>query len=174
MYPNNQSKNKKGLLIGIAVMAVVVIATIMGEKRSAAPDITNNQTSSAATETPIQDSGTPLTLVTTPPVDSNKKTSSVYKDGTYSATGSYMSPGGEDQLAVTLTLANDIITDVSVTPTAGDRTSQRYQDRFISGYKQYVVGKNIAEVNLTNISGSSLTPIGFDAALAKIKAQAKA
>jgi len=54
-----------------------------------------------------------------------------------------------------------------------NRESQHYQSRFLSGYKQYVVGKNISSVNLTNVSGSSLTPIGFDNALTQIKAQAK-
>ena len=113
-------------------------------------------------------------LPATVPKQTTAKATSVYKNGTYSATGSYMSPGGYDQVGVTLTLANDIITDVSVTPMAGDHTSSRYQSRFISGYKQYVVGKTIASVNLTNVSGASLTPIGFNDALAQIKAQAKA
>ncbi len=85
-----------------------------------------------------------------------------------------MSPGGEDQISVTLTLANDIITGISATEGAGDGTSRRYQNAFLSGYKQYVIGQNIANVNLTRVSGSSLTPIGFDDALAQIKAQAKA
>jgi hypothetical protein len=40
-------------------------------------------------------------------------------------------------------------------------------------YKQYVVGKKIDEVQLTKVSGSSLTPQGFNDALAKIKAEAK-
>ncbi len=112
-------------------------------------------------------------VVTTPPPATVPKTASVYKNGTYSATGSYMSPGGQDQVSVTLTLANDIITSVSVSFT-GDRTSQRYQSRFASGYQQYVVGQNIANVNLTNVSGSSLTPIGFNDALSQIMSQAKA
>lgn len=116
---------------------------------------------------------TPVPVVTqTPPVDTTKK--SVYKNGTYSATGSYNSPGGYDQLGVIVTLSNDIITNVSVTSGAGDRTSQRYQNMFISGYKTYVVGQNIASVNLGKISGSSLTPIGFNDALSQIKSQAKA
>jgi hypothetical protein len=108
------------------------------------------------------------------PAIAPKQTASVYTDGTYSAIGSYMSPGGEEQISVTLTMTNDIITSASVTSAAGDRTSQRYQNDFISGYKQYVVGKNIADINLTRISGSSLTPIGFNNALAQIKAEAKA
>jgi hypothetical protein len=73
-----------------------------------------------------------------------------------------------------VTLTNDVITNVSAVSGAGDRTSQRYQGYFLSGYKQYVVGQNIANVNLTYISGSSLTPIGFDNALSQIMAQAKA
>lgn len=116
----------------------------------------------------------PTAVVTPPPATVPKQTASVYKNGTYTATGSYGSPGGQEQIAVTLTLANDIITSSSVTPEAGDRTSLRYQNAFISGYQQYVVGQNIASVNLTYVSGSSLTPIGFDNALASIKSQAKA
>lgn len=118
---------------------------------------------------------TPI-VVQNPPADIPKKTASVsvYNDGSYSATGSYMSPGGEDQIAVTLTLANDIITNVSVAPEPGDRTSQKYQNKFLSGYRQFVIGKNIDSVNLTKVSGSSLTPKGFDDALAQIKSQAKA
>jgi len=120
-----------------------------------------------------QPAATPV-IPATPPAVVPKQTASVYTNGTYTATGSYMSPGGEDQISVTLTLANDIITSISVTPAAGDRTSQRYQNAFISGYKQYVIGQNIANVNLTRVSGSSLTPIGFNDAISQIEAQAKA
>lgn len=112
--------------------------------------------------------------VPVPPPAITTKATAIYKNGTYSATASYMSPGGQDQVAVTLTLINDIITDVSVTPTANDSTSRKYQGRFVSGYKQYVVGQNISTVKLTIVSGSSLTPIGFNSALELIKAQAKA
>ena len=83
-----------------------------------------------------------------------------------------MSPGGEDQLGVSVTLKDDIITSASVTNMANDGRSQRYQDMFISGYKQYVIGKNIADVSLSKVSGSSLTPGGFNDALAQIKSQA--
>jgi len=123
--------------------------------------------------TPSQPVNTPVTP-TPPPATVPKQTASVYTNGTYTATGSYMSPGGQEQLSVTLTLVNDIITAVSVTPGAYDRRSQNYQNMFISGYQQYVIGKNIADVNLGAISGSSLTPIGFNDALAQIKSQAKA
>jgi len=129
-------------------------------------DESSSRTNSATVPVP------PPAIQTVTPVDTKKQYT--YKNGTYSATGSYMSPGGQDQIAVTLTLVNDIVTDVSVTPYPGDHTSQRYMDRFVSGYKQYVVGQNIASINLTRVSGSSLTPTGFNNALAQIKSKAKA
>lgn len=113
----------------------------------------------------------PVTSTTTPVIVDKK---SVYKDGTYSAVGSYESPGGRDQLGVSVTLKNDIIIDATVTNIASDRTSKRYEDAFIAGYKTLVIGKNIASLKLDVVSGSSLTPIGFNNAITIIKAQAKA
>jgi uncharacterized protein with FMN-binding domain len=103
-----------------------------------------------------------------------KKATSQYKDGTYTATGSYDSPGGLDTVGVTLTLKNDIINSVSFTPMAHDGISARYQSMFASGFQSLVLGKNIAAIHLNAVSGSSLTGAGFNDALAKIKAQAKA
>ena len=96
-----------------------------------------------------------------------------YKDGTYSAIGSYDSPGGLDRLGVSVTIANDVVTDSSLTLMPGDRTSSRYQQAFAGGYKAQVIGKAVDSIHLDTVSGSSLTPIGFDQALAAIKAKAK-
>ncbi len=116
----------------------------------------------------------PPVKVSIPPADTTKKTVSMYVDGTYTATGSYDSPGGYDQLDVSVTLKNDIIVATSVSNFQGGRTSQRYMNMFASGYQTYVVGKNIANVQLSRVSGSSLTPAGFNDALAQIKSKAKA
>lgn len=51
--------------------------------------------------------------------------------------------------------------------------SARFQDLFAQNYKPLVIGKNIDEVQLGKVSGSSLTPMGFNDALAKIKTQAQ-
>lgn len=101
-------------------------------------------------------------------------TSSTYKDGTFSATVSYGTPGGPQDLGVTVTLKSDVITDVSVTEGAKDAVSQKFQDDFVAGYKTLVVGKKIEDVQLTKVSGSSLTPKGFNDALSAIKVQAAA
>lgn len=57
---------------------------------------------------------------------------------------------------------------------ANDRTSERYEQKFIGGYAALIVGKNIDTVQLSYVSGSSLTSGGFNDALAKIKVSARA
>ncbi len=105
------------------------------------------------------------------PADNPK---SKYKNGTYTAVGSYNSPAGSESINVSVTISNDVITGTSATPLAQDGRSMRYEEMFISGYKQYVVGKSVDSVTLDYISGSSLTPIGFNDALAQIKSKALA
>lgn len=161
-----------GTLIGIAIVLIVAVVTIFSGKNSSAPAASSNPTAPTFPVAPTAtDNGSSSV---TAPADIPKKNASVYKDGTYSATGSYMSPGGEDQINVTLVIANDIVTGATVTPAAGDRVSSRYQQMFISGYQSQVIGKNIADINVTRVSGSSLTPEGFNDALAQIKTQAQA
>lgn len=96
-----------------------------------------------------------------------------YKDGTYSATGSYATPGGMEQLGVSVTLKNGVITSSSVTQEGKSPTAKVKQADFAQNFRSFVIGKNIDQVNLTVVSGSSLTTQGFDDALTQIKSQAK-
>ena len=142
-----------------------------GEDGSSAANNAANNASNNTNNTPPSSTQAPATAPVT--TTTTKKQVSVYKNGTYAADGSYGTPEGQVAINVSVTLLSDIITDANVTSVSGDRTSVRYQNKFISGYKQYVVGKNIADVQLSRVSGSSLTPEGFNSALATIKAQAK-
>lgn len=96
-----------------------------------------------------------------------------YKDGTYSVVGNYVSPGGPRELNVTITLSDGVITTAETEGTATDATSQRFQGEFVDNFQPQVVGKNIDEVNLTKVAGSSLSPKGFNDALEKVKAEAQ-
>ncbi len=98
---------------------------------------------------------------------------SMYRNGIYSVVGEYISPGGMESIGVTLTLVNGVITDSVVIPHAERPISVTMQADFTANYKTFVVGKNIDEVSLTKVSGSSLTPVGFNDALAKIKIEAQ-
>lgn len=99
---------------------------------------------------------------------------SAYTDGTYEVVGTYVSPGGPREINVTLTLQNGVVTATEFEGLATDATSKRFQGEFADGYEAMVVGKNIDEISLTKVSGSSLTPKGFMDAVEKIKVEAQA
>lgn len=150
-------KNGNSKIIIPVVIAALVVITAIGL-------YTYNSSNSNQPQQEI--------LITTAPVES-AVSSLAYKDGSYSASGNYVSPGGPREIDLTVTLSGDTITDVVFVGKATDPTSKRFQGEFADGYKAMIVGKNIDEVVLTKVSGSSLTPKGFNDALGKIKAEAK-
>lgn len=97
-----------------------------------------------------------------------------YANGTYTATGSHGSPAGREDVEVTLTLVDDVVTAVTVTPQAGNRTSVQYQARFASGIAAQVVGVPLDQLDVGSVSGASLTGEGFMAAVDQIAADAAA
>ena len=108
------------------------------------------------------------TSVATPGSPSSRR--SKFADGTYTAAGQY--GGLPSSIGVSVTLVDDVITAVTVTPRATDSTSLDYQTRFAQAIPALVVGRNIDEVNLSKVAGSSGTPDGFNAAIQRIKAEA--
>lgn len=96
-----------------------------------------------------------------------------YTDGTYTASGEYTSPAGAEQVTVTLTVKDNVVTEVSSTESAENPKSQYFQKQFAEGVASAVVGKPIGSIALTVVNGSSLTPKGFMDALEKIKAEAR-
>jgi len=148
----NTPQRKSSMVIPVSVAALIVVG-IIGYY------LYSSNSNSAPTTTQNTNSETTVT---------------VYRDGNYSATGSYISPGGPREISITLTITDGKITDSTFTGGADvDPTSKRFQGEFANGYKAMVVGKSIGEVNLSKVSGSSLTPKGFTDALNKIKAEAK-
>lgn len=96
-----------------------------------------------------------------------------YRDGIYEVIGNYVSPGGDETIKVKVTLKDNVIADADVTPEATRPMSVKFQEKFVEGYKKKVVGKNINKVRLNKVSGSSLTPKGFNNAIEKIKVEAE-
>lgn len=97
-----------------------------------------------------------------------------YTDGTYEATGSYQSPHGTESVDVTVTLKDDVVTDVTVVGHADNPDTTHYQGEFVAGIADVVVGKDIDEISVDRVGGSSLTSGGFRDALEQIKAKALA
>ena len=97
-----------------------------------------------------------------------------YTDGTYTAEGSYSSPGGTESIEVELTLADGVVTDVTVTGEATDAQAKRYQTEFSDGIAAEAVGVAIDDLDVSRVAGSSLTSGGFNDAVDEIKADALA
>lgn len=99
----------------------------------------------------------------------------VYKNGTYTRGASYQTPAGTEFIGVTLTIEDDVITGVNIEKQAKDRTSDMMQTLFVEGIAQVVVGVELDSLsNIGAVNGSSLTPQGFNKALAEIKMDALA
>ena len=92
-----------------------------------------------------------------------------YTDGTYTAEGSYATPESVETISVTVTLEDDVITDVQVTGDPQARESEEYQGKFIGGISDAVVGQDIDEISVSRVAGSSLTSGGFNKAIEDIK-----
>jgi hypothetical protein len=151
--------NNKALIIGLAAIAVIGIAVLtMGGPK-------NTQTAQQTTPTVMEATAAPSAVPT--------EETGPYKSGKYTAEGGYTSPAQPETVTVDLALASDgTITDVNFKGHATNATSIKLQGMFASGYKELVIGKKIDEVQLDKVSGSSLTPMGFNDAIEKIKVEA--
>jgi uncharacterized protein with FMN-binding domain len=147
----------------IALIAVAIIMVYSSKK-------TTPETSSS-TATPAASMAPAMTSPTT--TESEAVSSGSYKDGVYEADGTYLTPGGEQRITIAVTLKDNVVTDSTFTSHAEGPASVRFQGEFGDNYKPMVVGKNVNELQLTKVSGSSLTPQGFMNALEKIKAEAQ-
>lgn len=187
MYQNRKNTNSQKVIASVVIIlavAILAVATTMlakeggenaGNTASTTPSTASSGTTgdssasspSSGTETGTGDSGAP---------DQNSSgatQAATYKDGTYTARSTYSTPGGPESITVTITVQSDIVGSASISQEASNQESQQYQEMFESGYKSFVVGKSLSSINVSRISGASLTTRGFNSALSQIKLQAQ-
>ncbi len=163
--PNNSSKN---FLIPAAVIVIAAIAIFA---------FLANQPS---TENQIVDQQVPTSVVSEEQAEAGDKMEKIeqndsgYADGIYEADGNYVSPGGPRDIGIKITLEDGVVTAAEFEGRATDATSKRFQGEFRDNFKSQVVGKNIDDLDIKKVAGSSLSPIGFMDALEKIKVEAEA
>jgi uncharacterized protein with FMN-binding domain len=148
--------SKKPLLTAAAGLALLGTAGCgsAGSAQDAATD------EASGTPAPAASSGAPAT-------------GGEYQDGEYTATGSYIPPSNtKEEVTVSLTLADGVVTDLQVSTSGNHPTSKRYQAEFTNGVQQEVVGKPLDEVKVDKVASSSLTSSGFNKALDEIKSEA--
>lgn len=170
---SNQNKTK---IIGLIVIVLLTSASTAGAVayESGVIRLPSFDTAGSATSTTSStasgSSTTNSTQTDTTPSTTGSTGTTTYKDGTYTANGSYYTPDGPEEIGVTITISSDKISSVSIDDTLVDNNeSYAYAQRFKQGIDQAVVGQNISDVQVYRISGSSLTPIGFNNALEAIK-----
>ena len=145
---------RKSVFVGIAGMSL--IGTVAGCAPSAQAPAAQSAPSSSA-----------------PAAGTSSSAASGYKDGTYSADGNYVSPNGTETVGVELTLASGTVTDVQITQHPSNPNTRKFQGEFAGGIAGQVVGRNIDELNVSKVAGSSLTSGGFNQAVEQIKSEAR-
>lgn len=154
--------NKKAKLIAwlVVIAAVVLIYTFVSARSS------NEDASSSSNDG-----------ITMPVDDTSRQSaasnSAVYEDGIYTASSSYNSPGGIEDITVSITLKDGVVADSSVKQEPNEPQAEHYQAEFRENYKPRVIGKKLDDISLSRVSGSSLTSEGFNKAIEKIKNQAE-
>lgn len=157
MNEQTPPSSNKNLMAGVALFAVILILTVGVISMQKQPDQPTASPSAATTTTTTEETATNAT----------------FKSGVYTVQGNYTSPGGPESIGVQLTLDGNTVTDVVVTPNAVLPASVKFQGIVASEVKALVVGKNINDIKLDKISGSSLTPKGFNDAIEKVKREAQ-
>ena len=153
------------LRIGTALLGVAGVVTLAG---------CSGGTTDAAATAPAESSAASDTGAGTTGSSADSPSNGTYSDGTYEATGQYATPESVETVDVTLTIAGDAVTDVTVTGDPQAAESRRYQSEFIGGIRDEVVGKKVDDISVSKVAGSSLTSGGFMQALNTIKSEAKA
>ncbi|MGM9474310.1 FMN-binding protein [Pseudarthrobacter sp. YS3] len=154
-----------------SVFAGVAGLSLAGTVAGCAPSATQGATDPAATAG--SSSAAPSTASPSGTASSLASSGSVYRDGTYSADGTYVSPNGTETVGVELTLASGTVTAVNITQHPSNPNTRKFQGEFAGGIAGQIVGKSIDELNVSKVAGSSLTSGGFNKALETIKAEAK-
>ncbi|WP_213815968.1 hypothetical protein [Glaciihabitans sp. dw_435] len=154
MTPLLRSKYVVGTFAGLSLVTVLAGCSSTTEAASSGSTTPSDSSSSSSDTTTSTGSATS------------------FKDGSYTEEGSYVSPGGNQTVKVELTIASGAVTAVTVTPEATDPTATRYQTEFAGGISAEVVGKQLSDLTVSRVAGSSLTSGGFNDAVDKIKADA--
>lgn len=106
------------------------------------------------------------------PAPTSTDATAPYADGTYTADGAYKTPESVETISVTITVKDDVVTDVEVVGDPIAPETRRYQGQFIAGIADVVVGRKLDDLQVDRVAGSSLTSGGFDQAIVTIKDEA--
>lgn len=166
-YLHPESNTKRQVIVTLVVLiliSVVIVGVAVTRGVDGESSIASQTTSQSAADTDTFAEGNDTTAVS----------NATYKDGDYTATGDYSSPGGAEEITVTVTLKDGAVTATSAEGGATSGSALEYQADFIAAYSDEVIGKTISNLELDRVAGASLTANGFNDAIEQIKDQAAA
>lgn len=176
--PSTATTGKAGFPLHKRVLTALAAVSILGAAGCAgaeaeAPAAESQAAEESTAAAPGTTAGEGSAAASDPATTAAAAGDQTYKDGTYTQTGTYQSPAGQEEVGVTLTLAADVVTAVEVEPMPDNTTTEMYQGRFAGGISDAIVGKKLEELSVDKVAGSSLTSGGFNDATGKIKSEAQ-
>jgi uncharacterized protein YoxC len=100
--------------------------------------------------------------------------STIYNNGDFAEDVNYKVPFGESEdIKVSLSLQDNLVTDVKVELNATNPKSKEFQGKFKQVFDtENFAGKKLEDVALSRVSGASLTTAAFDKAIISISQKA--
>lgn len=162
------NRASKSLLCAAAGLSLLTAAGCAADEQEAASESPAPAAPSSAAPTSPSSGGSSGAAS-----DAAQASSGSYADGEYSGTGSYIPPSGKSEdVDVKLTLKDNVVTDLEVEASGKNLQSKQYQREFTTNIQDQVVGKNIDQLDVDKVAGSSLTSQGFNRALDAIRSVA--
>ncbi len=155
------------------VLAVLVVAGVVVLADHFKPQRSGTATNASSPITATAPSSTASNSTSQSASDGSSANGSL-KDGTYTTTSDYQVPHGSEELQVSITLKDGVVTASTVQNSENNFDSAQYQEEFAAAYKSHVVGQKISSLQLGTISGASDTTSAFNDALSQITSKAQA
>lgn len=151
---------------GLAVVGACTggVLVVQAQGASATPAIRSSQAAAVPSADPSTGSMT---------ISTGSHLASVYRNGSYTESGRYTTPGGAESILVTLELDNGAVSGVQMRTEAKSPTAKQFQNQFQQRLVSAVVGRDISSLSVSRVAGASLTSIGFNDALTRIKSDAQ-
>lgn len=174
MFPNKPGNTRSKAVATVMVLLAVVLVTFGVKAYEKRQKSATSLTTAPSTNTTLTPTDTTASAPTDTQQSSSPTTTSSFKDGAYTASSDYYVPHGAENISVTLSIKNGVVTNSSISNSETNPESAQFQEDFASQYKSYVVGKSISGLRLSYVAGASDTAQGFNDAVQQIQTQAQA
>lgn len=158
--------------IVVAVLGIIIVVLGAAFFLIPAPTNTPDQTTTVVSEEVNRTEEMQAKEEMVVETEVSSTTDSSMEAKSYTENVSYLTPARtEHKMAVTLKVANGVVTEADVVYDGGAGFSNQNQERFDGAFASEVVGKPLAEISLSRVGGASLSSAAFNEAVAKIVAQ---